>query len=58
MYNYENFKNAIKKYEEKRYQELRKEVKKVKNCIEKMLTLFFESSSGKAQSNYNGLEMY
>lgn len=58
MYSFEKFKQALKKREEERYQALRKEVKELKNKIEKGLEMFFESSTGRAQTNYRGLEMY
>ena len=58
MYSFEKFKQALKKREEERYQALRKEVKELKNKIEKVLEMFFESSTGRAQTNYRGLEMY
>lgn len=58
MYSFEKFKQALKKREEERYQALRKEVKELKNKIEKALEMFFESSTGRAQTNYRGLEMY
>lgn len=58
MYSFEKFKQALKKREEERYQALRKEVKDLKNKIERALEMFFESSTGRAQTNYRGLEMY
>lgn len=58
MKNYERFKKALKDYEEKRYAELKDEVKKVKAFVEKMLTICFESTASQARSNYSGLEMY
>lgn len=58
MYSFEKFKQALKKREEERYQALRKEVKELKNKIERALEMFFESSTGRAQTNYRGLEMY
>jgi len=56
--NFERCKLAIKAYEEKRYAELKEDIKKVKAFIEKMLTLAFECTSSQARTNYSGLDMY
>lgn len=58
MKNYEKFKNALKRYEEKRFEELKAEINKVKSFIEKMLTICFENTASQARSNYSGLDMY
>ena len=58
MYSFEKFKQALKKREEERYQALKKEINELKNKIERALELFFESSAGRAQTNYMGLEMH
>lgn len=58
MYSFEKFKEALRKREEERYQALKKEIKQLQNKIEKMLTLFFESSASQARTSYTGLEMY
>ena len=55
---FENLKKALKKREEENYARLREEILKLRNNIEHFLTVFFESTSGKAQTNYQGLEMY
>ena len=58
MSNYERFKKALKEYEEKKFQELQAEVKKMKENIEHFLTLFFESTASKSQTRYSTLNMY
>lgn len=58
MKNYERFKKALQEYEERRYTELKEEVKRVKAFVEKMLTVCFESTASQARSNYSGLDMY
>ena len=58
MYSFEKLKMVLKKREEERYNALKKEIQSLKNHIEKALTMFFESSAGRAQTNYKGLEMY
>ena len=58
MYSFEKFKQALKKREEERYQALRKEVRELRDRIEKALEMFFESSAGRAQVDYRGLEMH
>ena len=56
--NFERCKLAIKAFEEKRYEELKKDIKKVEAFIEKLLTMSCESISSKARVDYPGLEMY
>ena len=56
--NFERCKLAIKKFEEQRYAELKEDIKKVKETIEKMLTLAFECTSSQAKTNYYGLDMH
>ena len=58
MSNWEKFKQALKKREEERYEALRKEVIKMRDNIERMLTMFFESTASKSQTNYSGLGMF
>ncbi len=58
MNNFEKFKLALKKREEERFQALKKEVRELREKIERALELFFESSTGRAQTNYKGLEIY
>ena len=58
MYSFEKFKQALKKREEERYQALKKEINELKIKIERALEMFFESSAGRSQTNYMGLEMH
>ncbi len=58
MLNFENFKRALKKREEERFEQLKAEVRKVKATIEKLLTMFFESTACQSQTKYSGLDMY
>ena len=57
-FNYEKFKEALKRREEEAYAALKDEVAKVRDNVEKMLALFCESSANQARTNYSGLEMY
>ena len=56
--NFQKFKLALKKREEEQYARLQEEIRKMRDNIEHFLTLFFESTAGRSQTNYNGLEMY
>lgn len=58
MSSFKKFKEALRKREEERYQALRKEILELRDKIEKALEMFFESTTGRAQTNYKGLEMY
>ena len=58
MTSWEKFKQALKKYEEERYEALCAEVRKMRENIEKMLTMFFESTTSKSQTNYSGLNAF
>ena len=55
---FENLKKALKKREEENYARLREEILKLRDNIEHFLEVFFESTASKAQTNYQGLEMY
>ena len=57
-FNFENFKLSLKKREEERYAKLQEEIRKLRDNIEKVLTMFFESSTSKAQTRYAELGMY
>ena len=58
MTGYEKFKQALKKRQEESYELLMQEVKKVKETIEKILTLILETSANDARVKYSGLDMY
>ena len=58
MYTLEQLRKVIKKKQEARYRLLKREIRHLRDNIEKGLTMFFESCAGRAQTNYSGLEMY
>lgn len=58
MYTLEQLRKVIKRKQEARYRLLKREVRHMRDNIEKGLTKFFESTAGRAQTNYSGLEMY
>ena len=58
MYSFERLKEVLKKREQERFEALKKEVRQLRDKIEKALELFFESSAGQAQTHYSGLEMH
>lgn len=58
MAGFEKFKNALKRNEEQKYEELKKDVQKVRNVVEKILTLAMENTANKARTSYAGLEMF
>ena len=58
MYSFEKLKMVIRRKQEARYRLLKREVRHMRENIEKGLTMFFESTAGRAQTNYSGLEMY
>ena len=57
-FNFEEFKLALRKREEERYAKLQEEIRKLRDNIEKVLTMFFESTTSKAQTRYSSLGMY
>ena len=58
MTGFDKFKSACKKVEEQRYAELKEDVKKVRNIVEKILTMAMENTASSARTNYAGLEMF
>ena len=58
MNRFEKFKNALNKVEEQRYQELQNDVKKVRDVVEKVLTMAMESTANVARTQYTGLEQF
>lgn len=58
MLNFEKFKEALRKRDEERYKKLNEEIKKMRDNIERILTMILESSSNQARSSYSGLDMY
>ncbi|MBS4760792.1 MAG: hypothetical protein KHX03_08865 [Clostridium sp.] len=58
MAGFEKFKMALKKAEEQKYEELQKDLKKVRNVVEKILTMAMENTANVARTKYAGLEMF
>lgn len=58
MYSFERLKKVLKRKREARFRLLKREIRHMRDNIEKALTMFFESSAGRAQTNYTGLQMY
>lgn len=56
--NFKNFKTALKKAEEKKQEELTEDIKKVRNVVEKILTMAMENTASVSRTNYAGLEMF
>lgn len=56
--NFEKFKNALKLAEEKRQEELKQDIAKVRNIVEKILTLAMENTANLSRAKYAGLEMF
>ena len=57
-FNFERFKEALRKREEEQFEKLKKEIKELKTSIEIFLTKFLESTSNHARTNYYGLYMH
>ena len=57
MLNFKKFKEALRKRDEERYLMLQNEIKKMRDNIEKFLTMFLESTSNQARTSYGGLEI-
>jgi len=58
MYSFERLKKVLKREREARFRLLKREIRHMRDNIEKAMAMFFESSAGRAQTNYTGLEMY
>ena len=58
MTGFEKFKNALKKVEEEKYATLQEDIKKVKNIVEKILTMAFENTAQVSRASYAGMEMF
>lgn len=55
-FNYQNFKEALKRVEEENHQRLMEDIEKVKAFVEKALTLCLESNANMSRTNYPGIE--
>lgn len=58
MANFEKFETALKKAEDERHEELKQDIAKVRNIVEKILTMAIENTANVARTNYAGLEMF
>lgn len=56
-FNYERFKNALKKVEEERFLALKRDIEQVKAFVEKALTMFLESSANTSRASYLGVDL-
>lgn len=56
-FNYNSFKEALKKVEQERYEQLQRDIVQVKAFVEKALTLFLESSANVSRVNYQGIDL-
>jgi len=56
--NFKKFKMALKKAEEQKQEELKQDVTKVRNVIERILKMAMENTANTARTNYAGLEMF
>lgn len=56
-FNYNSFKEAIKKIEQEKFAELENEINQVKIFIEKALTSALECSANTTRVNYPGVEL-
>lgn len=58
MASFEKFKMALKNVEEKNYEELQNDVKKVRTVVEKILTMALENTAQVSRTTYAGTEMF
>jgi len=58
MNKFESFKKLIQRKRDARFRLLKREIRHMRDNIEKALNMFFESSASRAQVDYSGLEMY
>lgn len=58
MAGFEKFKNALKKAEAERQEELQNDVRKVRAVVERVLTMAMENTASVARTQYSGLEMF
>lgn len=56
-FNYNRFKEAVQKSAAAEHSLLMFDVEKVKAQVEKLLTMFLESSANTARTNYPGVEL-
>lgn len=56
-FDYNRFKEALKRVEDENYAKLMQDIEKVKATVEKALTLCLESSANMSRVDYPGLEI-
>jgi hypothetical protein len=56
-FNYNSFKEAVRRIELEKFAELERDINQVKAFVEKALTLSLESSANVARMNYPGVEL-
>lgn len=56
-FDYNRFKEALKRVEEENHKRLMQDVDKVKATVERALTMCLESSANMSRANYPGVEL-
>jgi len=56
-FNYNNFKESLKKAEQENHARLMDDIEKVKAFVEKGLTLFLESNANMSRTSYPGVDV-
>lgn len=56
-FNYNSFKEALKRVEQENHARLMEDIEKVKAFVEKALTLCLESNANLSRTNYPGVEL-
>ena len=56
-FNYNSFKEALKKVQEENHVRLMEDIEKVKAFVEKALTLSLESSANMSKASYPGIDL-
>lgn len=56
-FDYNRFKEALKKVQEENHARLMEDIAKVKTFVEKLLTLCLESNASMSRASYPGLEV-
>lgn len=56
-FNYHEFKEALKRVEQERFEILKKDIDHVKAVVERALAMSLESNANVARMNYPGIEL-
>ncbi len=56
-FDYAQFKEAIHAAQQKKYEELKIDIEKTKQFVEKILTLSLESNANTARTSYQGIDL-